>query len=285
MPPESERESRRLWIVSPVFNDVPSFRKLRERVGEVLAENGLTDRYSPHFVILDDSAGLDPEIASVRELDDVTVIEPPFNLGHQRAIVFAVRVIAPDMDDEDSIVTMDADGEDRPEDIPRLLAALDEAPDANRRIVLALRTKRSETRTFKVFYLLFRTAFRLLTGMVVRWGNFAAFRGSVARRLFDHPQLNLCYSSTLALLDVERTLVPCARGSRYAGRVADDLLAAVPARAEHADAVHRPDRDPRARHVLGDDGAQRRRRDRRGRDTPVHERGDPRLGDVDAARR
>ena len=51
----------------------------------------------------------------------VTVLQPPFNLGHQRALVYALRKALPQIADEDAVVTLDADGEDRPEDLPRLL--------------------------------------------------------------------------------------------------------------------------------------------------------------------
>ncbi|MBE2317445.1 glycosyltransferase [Solirubrobacter sp. CPCC 204708] len=197
----------RLWIFTPVYFDVPSFLILRER----LAQHGA------RIVVADDSAGRDPAIAALHELDDVDVVEPPFNLGHQRALVYAIRTMAPEIRDEDVIVTLDADGEDKPEDLPRLIDEL-RAETSERAIVMARRTSRSEPPLFRVGYFFFKLGFRLLTGVVVRTGNFAAYRGWVARHLLSHPQFDLSYSAALIALNLPVAYVPCARGERYAGR-------------------------------------------------------------------
>ncbi|HEX7278635.1 MAG TPA: glycosyltransferase [Solirubrobacterales bacterium] len=207
------------WIFTPVYRDVASFLTLRERLLEVLAESG--NAPGPvRFVVIDDTAGQDAEIAQLRGLPEVTVLQPPFNLGHQRALVYALRKMLPQIGEDDAVVTLDADGEDRPEDLPRLLEPLhaDADPGADRKVVLALRTKRRESLGFKVFYRLFRLLFRGLTGTTVRSGNFAAMPGSVAKRALLHPTFDLSYSSALLALDLPVEYVPCERGERYAGR-------------------------------------------------------------------
>jgi hypothetical protein len=99
-----------------------------------------------------------------------------------------------------------------------MLAPLLEDPAALRRIVIARRTKRNETLGFRVSYIGFTMLFRLLTGVVVRSGNFAAYRGWVARQVLRHPHFDLCYSSTLVSLDLDTRPVPCERGVRFAGK-------------------------------------------------------------------
>jgi hypothetical protein len=204
-----------IWIITPVYLDVPSFLILRQRLRAELMSLSAYAESEIRFVIAEDTAGLDPAIAQVAALDDVIVIQPPFNLGHQRAIVYAARKAAPLMDEDDFVVTMDADGEDSPQDVRRLLAALNES--SSRGVVLAVRSSREESLAFKLFYLCFRTLFRLLTGTVVRSGNFAAFRGRVAGTVLWHPHFDLCYSSTLTSLDLAIEEVPCARSTRYEG--------------------------------------------------------------------
>jgi hypothetical protein len=66
-------------------------------------------------------------------------------------------------------------------------------------------------------YILFRIMFRTLTGVTVRSGNYAAYRGWLARRILEHPYFDLCYSSSLVSLDLPVVPVPCPRGERYAG--------------------------------------------------------------------
>jgi polyisoprenyl-phosphate glycosyltransferase len=205
------------WVFTPVYHDVDSFLILRDRIGEVLASSG-QEVGRLRFVVIDDSAGQDPEIDRLQELDEVTILQPPFNLGHQRALVYALRKLLPRISDDDAVVTLDADGEDRPEDLPRLLAPLHGDGGAARKVVLALRTKRRESLGFKVFYRLFRLLFRTLTGTTVRSGNFAAMPGSVAKRALLHPTFDLSYSSALLALDLPIEYVPCERGERYRGK-------------------------------------------------------------------
>lgn len=206
-----------LWIVCPSYADVLSFTMLRKRIHEVVRETPAL-AFRLRFVVIDDTAGLDEEIRDLTALDDVMVLTPPFNLGHQRALVFGLRMMMEELQPADLVVTMDADGEDRPEDLPRLLQPLIDDPGNHRRICIARRTKRQESLRFQVMYFFFRALFRSLTGVTVRSGNFAAYRGWLARRMLLHPYFDLCYSSTLVTLDMAVTYVPCPRGERFAGR-------------------------------------------------------------------
>jgi hypothetical protein len=208
----------KLWIVCPCYRDVEAFLTLRTRILEVLGEHPEVVASNVEFVVVDDTGGYDVETEQLKGLPDVRVITPPFNLGHQRALVFGLRLIRPDVLDSDLIVTMDADGEDRPEDLPRLVEPLLGTPAERGALCVALRTKRSVSIRFRILYLLFRAMFQVLTGTAVRHGNFAAYHGWLARRMLSHPYFDLCYSSTLVSLDIPVTSVPCPRGSRYAGR-------------------------------------------------------------------
>ncbi|MCM2322540.1 MAG: glycosyltransferase [Oligoflexia bacterium] len=208
-----------IWFISPVYRDVESFLILRDRLRRAVP--GQVAR----FAVVDDTAGLDEQIGQLAALGDVTVITPPFNLGHQRAIVHALRTLAEEMTEEDIVVTLDADGEDRPEDLPRLLAELSKPGHRGlRRIVLARRTRRREAVSFKILYFFFKLFFRFLTGTLIRTGNFAAFRGWTARTVIFHPHFDLCYSSSLLSLGLPVACVPCERGTRYAGRSRMNLV-------------------------------------------------------------
>ena len=220
----SADSKQRLWIVTPSYGDVVSFRLLRDRVHEIVKSSPELADFCVHFVLVDDTGGFDPEIPALHALDDVRIITPPFNVGHQRAIVCGLRTVLPDIGDLDLVVTMDADGEDRPEDLPRLVAPLADSPCDRKRLCVARRTKRHESARFRLMYFFFRILFGVLTGTTVRSGNYAAYRGWLARRMLLHPYFDLCYSSTLVSLDMEVTPVPCARGRRYAGQSRMNLL-------------------------------------------------------------
>ena len=210
--------------MSPCYRDVASFAVLRARILEVVATEEVVEPSQVQFVVVDDTAGYDDDIDQLKEHRDVRVITPPFNLGHQRALVFGLRLILDEVLDSDIVVTMDADGEDRPEDLPRLVGPLVARPDARGTLCVARRTKRSESIRFRVLYFFFRSMFHTLTGTTVRSGNYAAYRGWLAQRILTHPHFDLCYSSTLVSLDLPITAVPCPRGKRYAGRSRMNML-------------------------------------------------------------
>lgn len=63
-------------------------------------------------------------VAPCSGLPDGRALPTPFNLGHQDATVYGLRRLASQIAESDLVVTMDSGGEDRPEDVPRLLAPL-----------------------------------------------------------------------------------------------------------------------------------------------------------------
>lgn len=211
-PPATASEAAyRLWVVSPSLLDTESFLRLRDEVVAACTGRGLP---RPRFVLVDDSAGTDAEVDRLVDFDDVTVLTSPFSLGHQRAIVFGLRFLAPHVLADDVVVTMDSDGEDQPSDVPRLVEELRTSRSA---LVLARRTKRSEPLGFRLLYLGFRLLFRVLAGRTIRSGNFAAQRGSSLVTTIEHPSFDLCYSATLLAMRRPSADVPCARGRRFAG--------------------------------------------------------------------
>jgi hypothetical protein len=194
-----------------MLRDTESLIRLRTEVIAECAGNEMVN--AVRFLVVDDSAGTDPEVDQLERFDDVEILTPPFNLGHQRAIVFALRLLSPRLSAHDVVVTMDSDGEDMPHDVPRLINAL----TSGSVLALARRTKRSERWKFRLMYVVYRTIFRVLTGTTVRTGNFAAQRANSLAATIFHPSFDLCYSSTLLALGRPTSFVPCARGRRFAG--------------------------------------------------------------------
>ncbi len=211
----SSTNDLKIHIVTPVYWDTKNFLRLRERILPTLAGAGI--HADIQFYLIDDAAGLDSSVEFARPLENVHIVSVPFNLGHQRAIVYGLRKLKGTLHDEDIIVTMDSDGEDKPEDLPWLLKALLSPPEDQKKLVLALRTKRRESFSFKVLYFFFKIAFRWLTGQLIRSGNYAVYRGWIANRFLLDPRFDLCYSSTLVALGLRLDFVPCERGSRYEG--------------------------------------------------------------------
>ena len=128
-----------IGIVIPVFNDWTSLELL---IGKLDQQADLTE-FNLHIFVIDDGSSEPPGphclLGDRRPLVDIQLVRLCTNLGHQRAIA-AGLVIASRFEDIEAVVVMDADGEDQPEDVPRLLAAW--GKDANL-IVVAKRSQRS----------------------------------------------------------------------------------------------------------------------------------------------
>ena len=136
------------------------------------------------------------------------------NLGHQRAIAVGL-VVASRVEDIEAVVVMDADGEDEPEDVPKLLSAW--GGDANL-IVVAQRNERSEGLLFKFFYALYKRAFRILTGRRIDFGNFCLLpRASLFRLTYD-PSIWNSLAAAITRTPIPRVAIPVARGVRFAGK-------------------------------------------------------------------
>ena len=200
---------KKLNIFTPIFYDVPSFMVLRKNIYQIINSS----EYSIHFYAIDDTAGKDSEIQKIENEEDISIITPPFNLGHQRALVFGLRKITPLLYPDELIVTLDSDGEDRPEDLPSLLGKL----NSRGGFVLAKRTKRQESPLFKFLYINFKFLFYTLTGTVIKSGNYMTYRVSSIKEIIHHPYFNLCYSSVFLGLRIKTEYVPCERGHRYLG--------------------------------------------------------------------
>ena len=110
---------------------------------------------------------------------------------------------------------MDADGEDRPEDIPRLLEAMGNAghPTA----VFAERGRRLENLTFRVMYRCYSLLHWVFTGRDIRFGNFSVLPWSYLDSLVVCPELWNHYSATFLKSRLPYTRVRCDRGRRLAG--------------------------------------------------------------------
>ncbi len=168
------------------------------------------------IVVVEDGSLLDPVQTSDIADAGLTgeVVRLARNVGHQRAIATGLSYIAR-THPEASVVVMDADGEDTPDVIPELLAALHrDGKDA----VVAERRRRSESVGFKAFYLLYRLFFQAVTGHVIRFGNFSALSPVAVRRLVLMPELWLHLASCLIVSRMRIASVPADRGVRYFGR-------------------------------------------------------------------
>jgi len=212
-------------VAMPVYEDWESAFKLTANIDSVLRKD-LDLRAKVLFI--DDGSTINACPTEYRPkpeaLSDVSVLRLRRNLGHQRAIAVALAYLHAHYT-EDALVIMDADGEDRPEDIPRMLEAMKTVggPVA----VFAERGKRFETPMFRSFYRLYTIVHLMLTGRSIRFGNFSIIPWSYLDSLIAYPELWNHYAATLLKSRLPYTSVRCNRGTRIAGRSRMDFSSLV----------------------------------------------------------
>jgi hypothetical protein len=205
----------KLLVLIPIYNDWAAAGLLLPRLDRVLADAGLT----ADLLLIDDGStkGVPAHWPGEdwRALDCIEVLSLRRNVGHQRAIAIALAFVERHRS-PDAVVVMDGDGEDAPEDVPRLLTCLNEH-DKNA-VVFAERARRSESVMFQVFYLLYRWAHRMLTGIPVRVGNFSIIPFRLVRRLVVVSELWNHYAAAVFKARLPRASIPTERAPRLAGR-------------------------------------------------------------------
>jgi hypothetical protein len=150
---------------------------------------------------------------ALERLTRVDVLRLRRNMGHQRAIAVGLCHITESVAC-DAVVVMDADGEDRPTDVVRLLEERARRPQS---MIFAERRTRLEGGVFRVGYFLYRALHRVLTGIPVRVGNFSLLPASALPRLVCMSELWNHYAGAALRSKVPQFRLPLDRGSRVLG--------------------------------------------------------------------
>lgn len=205
----------KLAIVSPIYNDWDSYFQLVNEINNYHTDLDVVI----HMFAVDDGSDEPPAITqdddfSGGNITRIEVIRLIHNMGHQRAIAIGLSE-AFQREEYDAVVVMDADGEDRPEDLFRLIRAFYED---SHRIVVAQRTKRSEGWLFQRLYALYKLLFRGLVGTRVDFGNFCILPSFALEKLaYDSNTWNhLAAAIIRSNLPFRR--IETERGVRYSDR-------------------------------------------------------------------
>lgn len=204
----------RLINLIPVYEDWSSLRLLLARLDEQFIDS----KREISVVIVDDAsttAPLEDLLKSRQAIAAVRILRLKVNLGHQRAIAIGLSYIHSNLS-PGAVIIMDADGEDRPEDISRLLQKSRET--GQKHVVFAERAIRSESLIFKSFYWLYRMLFRAATGRNIRFGNFSVIPAALLGRIVALPDIWNNYAASLVKARLPLEMVACSRGSRLTGK-------------------------------------------------------------------
>lgn len=216
---------KEVTILTPVYNDWSAFLQLVAEIDRVGSEHDFKAR----VVAVNDDSTQVPEMGKALHahamITRLELMHLSRNLGHQRSIAVGLSALYAAQERTDApIIVMDCDGEDRPDDIPRLLAAHEQYPNE---IVFAQRARRSEGFFFRLFYILFKIIFRGLTGKPISFGNFSLIPPESLGRVVYLQELWNHFAAGIMRSNLRRRVVPTNRGQRYAGKSHMNLVALV----------------------------------------------------------
>ena len=209
-------------ILIPVYNDYAALSMLFMALQPLIAE----DRRVMILIVDDGSTATSDERwrSPADTRIPVQMLRLRRNVGHQRAIAIGLTYIYRHLPC-DAVVVMDADGEDRPEDVPRLMDAFEQLERSS--IVFAERTRRSEGLWFRFSYFVYRLLHRSLTGIPVKFGNFSIVPFEALSSLVVASELWNHYAAAVVKLRLRYTSIPTTRGRRASGRSSLDFVALV----------------------------------------------------------
>ena len=207
---------KKIIILIPVYNDWQSVFKLLENIDKGL-ESWKTDVAHISTIIVNDASTEERPIntSTFNSLKSVQVINMKENKGHARCNAAGLKYISANSD-FDLVIPMDADGEDRPEELGPLLCKAYEYPE---KVITANRIKRSEGIFFRFCYLSHKYLTFIFTGKLIKYGNFTCLPKFAINQMINDSATWSSFSGSLAKIikDEDLTSVSSTRGTRYFG--------------------------------------------------------------------
>ena len=196
-------------VLIPLYNDWKSVSKLLKEIDQ--ETNSWEAEVS--VILVNDSSteersGLE---STYRKIKSVKILNMKKNQVHQRCIAAGLKYIC-ENDDFDRVIVMDADGEDRPEELSNFFKKAQENPSMT---VTGNRFKRSEGFIFRILYEVHKLLTLIFTGNLIKFGNFTCLPKEHVEELIKKPYLWNSYSSSVIRTIDDRTFIPSVRGVRY----------------------------------------------------------------------
>jgi glycosyltransferase involved in cell wall biosynthesis len=216
---------KEIVILTPVYNDWQSFLQLASEIDKYAQD--LKD-IGIRIIAVDDGSTLiaafkKEELSMCSHIQEINILHLARNLGHQKAIALGLAYINARIQN-DYVIVMDADGEDQPQDILRLLEKSENNP---RQVIFAQRARRSEGLIFRSFYFLYKIFFNLLTGARITFGNFSLIPGSLLNRVVHLPEIWNHFAAGIMRANIPWLSIPTERGNRYGGKSSMNFVALV----------------------------------------------------------
>ncbi len=196
-------------IVIPVYNEEGNLANLFDRLYPVMQQMA-----KPFEIIFTDDGSRDSSLAILTELaarhPEVRVVEFNGNFGQHMAIMAAFEVSRGEI-----VITLDADLQNPPEEIPKLVAEMERGHD----VVGSIRQKRQDTFFRKTASMMVNIITRKMTGM--KMSDYGCMLRAYRRNVVDN--INRCQETTTFIPALAQTFaaspseVPVAHAERSEG--------------------------------------------------------------------
>jgi hypothetical protein len=197
---------QQILILCPLYNDEACFSIFAAHLEREV--NQLTN-YRFSLLIVNDGSFKKPSLNSGLS---TKIIHLHRNMGHQKAVATGLAYAYHNLQ-FDKIIVMDADGEDKPQDIHQLL----QASVQTNKTVVAKRASRQNGKSFKGFYLIYKLLFRLLTGRKISFGNFMLLTKEDVSRLIYTNEIWSHLAGAIIKSRISFANISTHRGKRYSG--------------------------------------------------------------------
>ena len=198
----------KLKILIAVYNDWSSLDILLAKINNNLKATKWSN-YEVHIV--NDASTLEVPSEIKKKVKIINLFN---NIGSQGALSIGVKYIQDKDKDITHLLIMDSDGEDKPNDIIRLL---DECNKNESNIVFAKRKKRKENFIFRIMHFIYKKVFKILIGKELDFGNFSCMTKNNLNKIVNINNLQTHYAASILRSKIPFSKIDCEKGFRIEG--------------------------------------------------------------------
>ncbi len=202
---------KKIVIIIPVYNDWESFAKLIKEIDKNISN--FKEISFKLIAVNDGSNEKMPSLSLPDNIETIEILNMKINQGHAICLANGIKYALKNYQ-FDRLILMDADGEDRPEELFDLINKSKELKNLS---IVAKRVKRSEGPIFKIFYSLHKILTLIFTGKLINFGNYSLITNKDAEIIIKDPTIIYCFSGTLKNKIKKLGNINCIRGKRYFG--------------------------------------------------------------------
>ena len=202
---------KKIIFITPVYNDWESFTKL---VKEIKKTKTTYKKITYQLIAVNDgSSSKAPNLSLPSNIKKIEILNMKINQGHAICLANGIKYALKNYD-FNNLILMDADGEDRPQEISDLI---NKANNLENISVVAKRVKRSEGFIFTVLYSLHKILTLIFAGKLINFGNYSIITKKDAETIIQETTIVYNFSGTLKNKIKKLESIDCIRGKRYFG--------------------------------------------------------------------